>query len=534
MAGIMKRGAALALTLLTGGCGVPEMKPIQVDPPRDAYIEVLCFSPDGKRLVYSIEHDPPIGTESFNAVVVCEVPTAKELHRLKEEPRNHASFADFSADGSRLAIGYGGSTVRVWDWQDAAEGKKILGARFVDQHLERSPDGKLVVGQPDPLKNEDFPTRYALHVWDAASGQDLRQLPTDGPLDVIGAFSLSADGRYVAVQHAHSKEIGGKGKDRRFRDQLTVDLWDGSTGKRLGPVGEPSPWIERTGAGGPLAAGRLRDVGAEGGFLVRTLPGGRLTLLPDYRKDSALSISKVNGTIVLSEAASGKELRRFDAFPDENFEGNYRVLLSPEGDTLAASGCLDKIPSSKLLIWDVSALNRDAAGRRHDLSDEQLAALWADLADADVSKAHRAMRALAASPDRAVPFLTRRLPPAEDEGIPRLIADLNSDDFEKREKASHELEQLGEKAGAALEQALADKPAAEVKERVEALLKKLTGPAPPDELRALRAVDVLERIGTDEAQKALKGLAGGGPGAFVTLTAKEALDHMDEKSPNKR
>ncbi len=47
-----------------------------------------------------------------------------------------------------------------------------------------------------------------------------------------------------------------------------------------------------------------------------------------------------------------------------------------------------------------------------------------------------------------------------------------------------------------------------------------------DRLREYRAIEVLERIGTPEAQKVLQTLADGAPGALTTETARGALERL--------
>jgi hypothetical protein len=49
---------------------------------------------------------------------------------------------------------------------------------------------------------------------------------------------------------------------------------------------------------------------------------------------------------------------------------------------------------------------------------------------------------------------------------------------------------------------------------------------PPERLRAVRAVQVLEYAGTAEARRLLKGLAGGAEGAGLTSQAKQALGRL--------
>jgi len=67
-------------------------------------------------------------------------------------------------------------------------------------------------------------------------------------------------------------------------------------------------------------------------------------------------------------------------------------------------------------------------------------------------------------------------------------------------------------------------PSAEVRRRVEHLLKGRDPAAiPTSQLRAVRAVEVLEQMRTAEAMELLKELAKGDPDAWLTREAKAAL-----------
>ena len=59
------------------------------------------------------------------------------------------------------------------------------------------------------------------------------------------------------------------------------------------------------------------------------------------------------------------------------------------------------------------------------------------------------------------------------------------------------------------------------------LLERLDGPViGADDLRMLRAIEVLERIGTPEAKELLGRLAKGAPGARLTAEAKGSLARL--------
>jgi hypothetical protein len=139
---------------------------------------------------------------------------------------------------------------------------------------------------------------------------------------------------------------------------------------------------------------------------------------------------------------------------------------------------------------------------------------------------------LTASPDQTVTLLKSKLQPApapaEREHVARLVADLDSDDFAVREKAAQELVKLGDGIESVLRQALEGKPAAETTRRLRDLIQKAQG-WPPQRLREFRAVEVLERIGSQEARQLLKTLAEGAPEARLTQEAKASLERLTRR-----
>src|SRR5262249_42879313 len=154
-----------------------------------------------------------------------------------------------------------------------------------------------------------------------------------------------------------------------------------------------------------------------------------------------------------------------------------------------------------------------------------------DLTETDAVKSHRAMRFLVAAPEQAMTLLREKLRPIagpDPKLLARLIADLDAGRFAVREQATRELEKLGALARPALRQALDGQPSGEVRRRVERLLERLeSSPLSGEELRVVRAIEVLERIGTTDARGLLERMAREGPDPSLrALGAGAALERL--------
>jgi len=126
--------------------------------------------------------------------------------------------------------------------------------------------------------------------------------------------------------------------------------------------------------------------------------------------------------------------------------------------------------------------------------------------------------------------LNERMKPARDPDakvVKQLIADLSSGEFRTRETATKRLIELGPLALPYLRAASKKPDSAEAGRRLEACIEKLSDPVPPPaSLQAIRAIAVLERIGTTEARKLLEKLARGAASAPETKSANSALVRM--------
>src|SRR5262249_10304880 len=130
------------------------------------------------------------------------------------------------------------------------------------------------------------------------------------------------------------------------------------------------------------------------------------------------------------------------------------------------------------------------------------------------------------------PYLRTRLQPApaaDAKQVAQWIADLDSDDFKMRAKASRELERLEDDVAGLYRKALEGKRSVEAKRRLEELVEKHVNAwvnPNPERLRILRALEVLELAATAEARRVLETLAQGVPEARLTAHAKASLDRL--------
>jgi hypothetical protein len=158
---------------------------------------------------------------------------------------------------------------------------------------------------------------------------------------------------------------------------------------------------------------------------------------------------------------------------------------------------------------------------------------WRDLRVTEYRypKLGRAVWTLTAFGNESVTFLKDRVRPVAAETQKRfdqLVADLDSDSFDRREAATRELS-CGVVAEAVLEKALANRPSPEMRRRLEPMLENYLDwtEKDPEVLRSIRAIWVLQQIGTSEARALLEKIAAGAPSAALTQKAKDALQSLD-------
>ena len=200
--------------------------------------------------------------------------------------------------------------------------------------------------------------------------------------------------------------------------------------------------------------------------------------------------------------------------------------FKPDGFALAV-GYAD----STILIWDLTKgkLEPQAFGKP---SDADLLSCWARLSEPDSPGAHRAIWRFIKSPQESVTFLRGRLKPipaVSAQELEQLVADLDANEFKRRENATLKLSELEDQAEPALQKVLAISSSPEQRRRIEALLDVPRIVRSAEKLRTLRAIEVLEQIGTAEACELLSELAKSDPASRVFQEARASLDRLEKK-----
>jgi len=181
--------------------------------------------------------------------------------------------------------------------------------------------------------------------------------------------------------------------------------------------------------------------------------------------------------------------------------------------------------------WPKAKPAAPPAGKRAGETDPRLERLWQDLAAEDPAEAYKAVRGVTEAVEKTVTFLKRKLEPVasfDAAAIDRLIAELDNPKQAVRQRAFKALSLIGIAVEEAMHKALRATRSQEVKDRLNRLIANAYSPAPTTApaWRRLRAIRVLERIGTPEARAVLRDLAAGARDARATQQAAWALRRL--------
>jgi WD40 repeat protein len=497
------------------------------------HVSSVVYSPDGRSLISS-------GMDGM--VRRWDLAAGKEIQQFKAHRGGLWGMA-LTPDGKVIATAsLNDRMIRLWDSATGNEIRRLEGYRDGVDSLAFSPDGKVLASGGSQNAGERL-----LRFWDVNTGKEIRLAVDPDPVPAepddrgmegilsVERVKFSADGKLLAAACRNNVVVYEAATGRQYRqfvlpkkskdvfsERKIDDMAFSADGKSLVSGGTANSDGQNSIYVWELTSGKVRQS-------VKTTTGHAvcLALSPDGRFLAAATSNdklSVPDTVRVLDIRTGEILRKFSGH-----ESWLSCLaFSPDGKRLA-SGSQD----TTILIWDVADLSSRVRSESLKLSTDNLNQLWSDLASEDAEKAYRAIWQLVAAPAEAVSLIRQRLKTAvsiDSEGVSRLIAELNSSNFAAREKAFEDLGRLDDLAEPVLRKKSAEKPSLESRRRIETLLGKLQGPVTwAEKLRALRAVEVLEHIGTTEAKKLLQNVATGAAEARLTQEAKAALARLQRK-----
>jgi hypothetical protein len=251
-----------------------------------------------------------------------------------------------------------------------------------------------------------------------------------------------------------------------------------------------------------------------------------------FSPDGGLMLTRndKSNVVRLVDAATGIECSRWEGAATVYYL--HAAAFSPDGRVLARP-----MPDGSILLHATAGLRPGAAVTQAARPAIPLGSAWDALGGTNVIRASAAFQAMVGAGAPAAAFLDGRLRavPPDERDVDRLAAtirELDHEDFTARDRATNRLLEFGSTIEPALLRVLDAPQSPEVRARIEHVLSRGNDPLripAGDPLRRYRAIQVLKRIGSPEAQSVLRSLRDSAPSLRERRAAESALDRSDHR-----
>jgi WD40 repeat protein len=280
-------------------------------------VRTLTASPDGSVIAV---------VDSDGAIRLWEWRTKNEPRKIATRSSRAAAALAFSPDGKTLAVGVDyGDGVTFWDVETGKRLRSLPSDSTINlTSMTFTRDGKHLI-TPDRASIVDRVGMGGVHIWDVATGKEVRFLATPGagPHRV----SLSGDGSRLAVASSGNIRVW----DTRNWQELAAD----DTSHRADVLGIA---ISKNGlilTGSDDSSVRLWDL--KDGRLIHKFPCHfwirYVALTPDGSRAAALDTG--GDTLIVWDTATGKTVYRL---PGHKYNGHHDICISGDGKRLLSFG----------------------------------------------------------------------------------------------------------------------------------------------------------------------------------------------------
>jgi WD40 repeat protein/transcriptional regulator with XRE-family HTH domain len=234
----------------------------------------------------------------------------------------------FSRDGTTLASGNAGGTVRVWNVATHRQIAALTGPGGAVDSVAFSPGGTtLASGGGDG----------AIWLWDMATHRQIATLT--GPAGAVDSVAFSPDGTTLATGNA-----GG-----------AVRLWDAASHRQITTLTGPAGAVDSVAFspdGTTLATGnangsvRLWDMATHREITALTGPAGAVTSIAFSRNGTTLAAGNAEGSVRLWDVATHRQITALTG----SAGAVNSVTFSPDGTTLATGS-----DDGTVRLWDMAS-----------------------------------------------------------------------------------------------------------------------------------------------------------------------------------